>query len=106
MSQEQEGSIQLCKNYKESHKYEDMHIFVRCHNTEANDNKNSFSWLALAGVKPQVAVELRKRDCEEVETACFTSEKCGHEEDWNNTLEKDQRETKAPEKFVGFWFSL
>jgi len=43
MSQEQEGSIQLCKNYKESHKYEDMHIFVRCHNTEANDNKNSFS---------------------------------------------------------------
>ena len=44
-----------------SHKYEHMHIFVRCRNTEANDNKNSFSRLALAGVKPQVAVELRKK---------------------------------------------
>ena len=31
-----------------------------------------------------------------------SSEKCGHEEDWNNILEKDWRETKAPEKFVGF----
>ena len=31
-----------------------------------------------------------------------SSEKCGPEEDWNNILEKDWRETKAPEKFAGF----
>ena len=32
-----------CAKTTKSHKYEHMHIFVRCCNIEANDNKNSFS---------------------------------------------------------------
>ena len=35
--------------------------FCQCCNTEANNNKNSFSWLALAGVRLRVAVGLRKK---------------------------------------------